>query len=228
MVIVRNAYKEWIKRLSSDLLDMGALVSERLRKAMSSLERQDRNEALEVINGDSEIDRKDHDIEMGTLHLISLQQPTEADLRDLASMMRISRDLERIGDYATDIAEVADDMVGKGPYFKPLVDIPKMAGLAQAMLQKALKAYLDRDLDAAMQLDCDDDEVDTLYTALSEELLGYLKRGPQYIDQACGLLLVARHLERIADHAVNVAEMTVFALTGDRRPFAKDVGHPKR
>lgn len=216
-----NAYDRALLQIGEELLKMGDLVSGRLETAVRSLQDQDAAAAEQVLAGDDEIDQWEERIEMESLRVISLQQPTDPELRFLAAAMRISRDLERIGDYAGDIAEVTLDLRDKGPYFKPLVDVPRMAGMVEAMLQKSLRAYVEKDLTAARQLDDDDSAVDSLFHALYEELTGFMKQGAEYVDQASNLLLVARYLERVGDHVVNIAEMTIFAETGERHPFKR-------
>ncbi|MGE5551800.1 MAG: phosphate signaling complex protein PhoU [Bacteroidota bacterium] len=214
-----NAYDQALLVLGERLLGMSDLVGEKLVAAMRSLIEQDENLARSVASGDDDVDLLEESLEMTALELISLQQPIDRDLRFLAATMRISRDLERIGDYACDIGEVTLYLKGQGPYFKPLIDLPRMGDLVQAMMRKSLKAHVEKDLDAAREMHDDDAHVDRLFQSLFAELTDYMKKGPQYVDQASNLLLVARYLERIGDHVVNISEMTIFAETGERHPF---------
>lgn len=219
MISRANAYDRAIAGLSGKIREMGSLVTGQLTLAMQALQDQDFRTATAVLDTEEKVDTKQLEIEMEALELMLLQQPTEPDLRVLLAIMRITRDLERIGDYAADIADITLALLDKGPYFKPLVDVPLMYRLARDMLCKALDACVNKDIAAAGELHRDDDPIDDLFQRLHEELVGFMKQGPQYVDQASNLLLVARYLERIGDHAVNIGEMTIFALTGERRPY---------
>ncbi len=214
-----NAYDRAILEFGERLLLLGGHVGDRLAKAMRSLTDQDGDLAKNVIESDDEIDFLDEKLEMEALELISLQQPTDIDLRYLIAITRISRDLERIADYACDLAEVALVLKDKGPYFKPLVDVPRMGRMALEMLAVSLKAHAERDLGTARRMHDEDRAIDELFQGLLAELTEYMKKGPDYVDQASNLLLAARYLERVGDHAVNIAEMTIFAVTGERHPF---------
>ncbi|MDN5348023.1 MAG: phosphate transport system protein [Clostridia bacterium] len=211
-----SAYDRALLDLQRDILRMGDLVRGFLAKSLEALKRQDIVLAKQVIEGDAQIDELDYSIEEKALDLIALQQPAPGDLRILATVMRVGKELERIGDYAVNIAETAERLAGKGPYFKPLVDIPCMSELAQIMLHKALKALVQGDIKLAREVIDADDQVDRLFEDLYEELVGFMKKGPEYVDQASYLALVARYLERIADHAVNIGEMVIFRETGVR------------
>lgn len=214
-----STYDRAILELEQDILHMGDYVSASVAKALEALKQQDVVLARQVIEGDTITDDWNYNIEEKALELISLQQPLDKDLRTLATAMRVGRELERIGDYAVNIAEIAIRLADKGPYFKPLVDIPRMSDLAQAMLHKSLNSFITRSIERAKEVMAADDEVDRLFEKLYEELIDYMKKGAQYVDQASYLSLVARYLERIADHAVNIAEMVIFRETGIRRPF---------
>lgn len=219
-----NTYERALLQLEKKLLQLGDFVAEQVDKALVALKSQDISLARQVVEADDIADDLNNDIEMASLDLISLQQPSGDDLRLLATVMRVSRELERVGDYAVNIAEAAERLTHLGPYFKPLVDIPHMSDQARAMLRKSLGALLDRDLEAAREVAAADDAVDYLFESLYNELVDYMKQGPEYVDQASYLALVARYLERIADHAVNVAEMVVYRETGERRPFKDQQG----
>ncbi|MBO8169550.1 MAG: phosphate signaling complex protein PhoU [Thermoanaerobacteraceae bacterium] len=214
-----NAYDRAIRSLQQDIMEMGIKVNEALSMAMDGLKNQNECRCQQVIEMDDVIDDMDYDIEEKALELISLQQPMADDLRVLASALRIIKELERIGDYAVNIAEISIKLKEKGEYFKPLVDIPKMAELAQAMVTKSLEAFTEKNTARAREVNTDDEEVDSLFEALYDELIDFMKQDSSFVDQASYLSLVARYLERIGDHAVNIAEMTIYMVTGERRPF---------
>lgn len=219
MAIRLNAYERALIETGNDLLAMSELVSKYLSDAMSSFVNQDAVKAKEVIDSDEAVDAMEESLEMKSLELISLQQPMARDLRFLAAAMRIGRELERINDYACDIAELTLGFEKKAPFFKPLVDLPCMAEMVRGMMQKSMKAYIEKNIALASQMDQDDDAVDRLFVILLEELTGYMKKSAEYVDQASNLLLAARYLERIGDHIVNIAEMIIFTETGTRHPF---------
>lgn len=218
-----NAYDRAMVKIKEQLLAISEQVGQQLQLAMESFIKQDKALAQTVVNGDDAIDQADSQLEIDALELISIQQPVVQDLRFLAAAMRISRDLERVGDYACDIAEITLRLKAKEEWFKPLIDVPRMAELAQAMLKKSLSAYRDLNLVMAREMDDDDRAVDRLYFDLYNELTSYVQNNPEAVDQAFSILLIARYLERIADHAVNIAEMVIFIETGDRHPFKRKV-----
>ena len=215
----QNAYDRALLQIRNRIGNLAGLVEERLCQAMSSLVQQDNILAGRILQGDDEVDSVVEALERDCLDLILLQQPTDSDLRFLSAATRIGREMERIADYACDIAELTLELKQKVPYFKPLVDLPRMGEMVADMLRQSIKVFLDQDLAGARRVVESDDPVDELFTALLQELTDYMKKGPEYVDQASRLLLVARYLERIGDHVVNIAEMVVFIATGERHPF---------
>lgn len=218
-----NAYDRAIVNIRDRVLAISEQVDRQLHLAMRSFIEKDETLALTVINADDAIDQADSQLELDALELISIQQPVVQDLRRLAAAMRISRELERIGDYACDIAEIMLRLKMKTEWVKSLTDVPRMAERVQIMLKKSLSAYRDLNLTAAWELDTDDQEIDRLYLELYDELTRYVQNNPDAVEQAFGILLVVRYLERIADHGVNIAEMVIFIETGERHPFKRKV-----
>lgn len=218
-----NAYDQKLIRVKEQLLTMSDITGRQLKEAVDSFIQLDDSAAQRVIAGDEVIDSLDETLEMESLLLLSIQQPTDYDLRFLAAAMRISRELERIGDYACDIAEATLQLGEKTPDYQPLVDLPRLCRMVQQMMKKSLQAYLEKDLQSARQMDDDDNEVDRLFLSILDKLTEYMKKGPEYVDQASSILLVTRYLERVGDHVVNISEMNIFTETGIRHPFKQKV-----
>lgn len=216
---IMNSYDKAILDLKSELISMSERVKLLLKITMEALLDQNLTKAQGIIALEDEVDELDYQIELGALEIISLQQPMDDDLRSLATVMRISKDLERIGDLAINIAEITMNIALKGKYFKELIDIPKMSHLVINMLELSLKAYIEKDIDLAHEVNKSDEAVDNIYKELYFELIEYMKKESTYVEQATYLILVARFLERIGDHTVNIAEMTVYEVQGTRRPF---------
>lgn len=204
-----------LPKLKEDILRMGSLLQEQICKANLALTEKNMDLAREVIARDDIIDQMELDIEKKCLYLIALKQPLAKDLRFIGAALRINVDMERMGDHAEGIAKIAIDLYEQ-TYMKPLIDIPKMAKIAQEMVSVALKAFIDEDVKLAMTLVEMEKEVDHLYTLVFNELLSYMMRDQGNIPQATSLLLVAGHLERIADHATNLGEMVIYTMEGRR------------
>lgn len=202
-------------RLKEDLVKMGRLMQQQVFSAVKALVEKDVDLAQEVIKNDDRIDAMELEIEKRALGLIALKQPLARDLRLIASILRIIVDIERMSDHAEDIAHMAIDLHEQA-YIKPLIDIPRMAGIVQDMLEKALKAFTEEDYNLAMSLIPLEKEMDGLYEQIFNELLLYMMRDQKNIPQATALLLIAGHLERIGDHTTNIAEMVVYIVEGKR------------
>lgn len=211
-------FQEELEHLKERLLEMGGLAEDRVRLAVRALvERQD---ALvdDVLAGDQPINELHIEIDSRCVKLLALHQPMAVDLRAILSAVKINTDLERVGDLAVNIAEAARRYLTHAPV-KALVDIPRMADLAQKMLRDALDGFVRRDLDLSRYVLDQDDTLDSLKTQVFRELLTYMLQDPHTIEPSIDLILVSRHLERIGDHATNIAEDVIFMVS------ARDVRH---
>ncbi len=208
-------FEEKIANLQESLQHMGSLVEEAIARSIAALKDQDLNLARLVIEGDEIINRLELEIEEKCLEIIATQQPMAKDLRRVATLFKMINDLERMGDYATSIAKITIRIADQ-PLIKPLVDIPRMAVLSQKMVKQALDAYVREDVVLAVAVGQDDDEVDKLLGQIIRELLTIMMENPKTITQATQLMFVGRWLERIADHATNIAEEVVFLVTGEK------------
>lgn len=214
--MARETFHQQLEELQKELLKMGTLVEEAIHRAVRSLSEKDSALAREVINNDDQVDDMELEIEKLCLSLFALQQPMAADLRLVGTALKFVTDLERMGDHAVDIAKITLRLEGQ-PLIKPLVDIPRMAEMAQLMMREALAAYVNGDADQAYAMIARDDEVDSLYGQIFRELLTYMIEDPRTITQATYLIFVAMYLERIADHATNLGEWTIYMVTGERK-----------
>jgi phosphate transport system protein len=202
-------FDQELDALKNQLLLMGGRTEAIVQKSVEALKRRDATLALEIFDDDSAIDRLEIDIEERCVGLLALRQPLAADLRLITASLKISNDLERMGDHAVNIAACAQRLV-EGPPLKPLVDIPRMADLAAGMLRDALDAFVRRDADTARRLCRRDDQVDDINRQLFRELITFMIEDNTTITRAMDLILVARNLERVADLATNIAEEVVF------------------
>ena len=210
---VRSGLDRQLRMLQDDVLTMGGMVEKSIARAIDALERRDLEASQQVIAEDDLIDSRRFEIEEKCIDLIATQQPMAGDLRILISILHISVELERMGDYAEGIAKI-NLMMGDEPLLKPLIDIPLMAEKASRMLHRSLESLVNRDTLTALQVCNDDDEVDELYDRVYRDLLDYMINDPNTIQRATYLLWVAHDLERIADRATNVAERVVYLVTG--------------
>ncbi len=215
MTVVRQNFDQDLESLRQDLVRMGEIVQVAIKDAVDALAKRDKDLARTVMDGDDTIDRMQVEIEDRCISLIARQQPVATDLRILGTGLKITTDLERMGDHAFDIAKIVL-LIGDEPLIKPLVDIPRMAEIAQKMLKDSLQAYLKLDIELAEQVCRADDRVDELYHQVFRELLTYMLEDAKKINQATQLIFVARYLERIADHSTNVAEWVIYLATGER------------
>jgi len=214
-LVERERFQKAMDMIQNDIIKMGGLVEESIGKALESLRNQDFEMAEDVFKIDDLIDELELKIEDACIKLIATQQPTARDLRKVSSAFKITTNLERMGDYAGGIAK-ATLTIGREPLIKPLIDIPRMAFLAQKMVKDVLDAYVREDEGLAKDIGSADDEVDSLHNQVFNELVLIMVKDPRNINQAAQLLLISRALERIADHATNIAERVVYVVSGKR------------
>ena len=211
--MVRADFDRNLKLLQEELLLLGGLVEKAIVDAIEALKTRDIELSHKVVSQDDIIDQKTNQIEEKAIDLIATQQPIAIDLRTLMSVIHISVELERMGDYAEGIGKIGI-MMGNDPPVKPLVDIPKMATKSSDMLKRSLDALVKRDPALARQVCEDDDEVDNLYDLIYKDLIALMIDDPTTTQRATYLMWVAHDLERIADRATNIAERVIFLVTG--------------
>ncbi len=212
----RKSFHAELEELQKDILKLGGLVEQAIYNGVKSLAEMDINLAQEVIDNDDVIDNYELEIENKCLTMIARQQPMARDLRTIGTALKIITDLERMADHSTEIAKVTKRLEGQ-ELIKPLVDVPRMAQLAQRMVADSLQAFIRRDTNLALEMIELDHEVDHLYRQIFRELLILMMEDPRNITQATYILLVARNLERIADHATNLGEWIIYMVTGVRK-----------
>ncbi|MBI5701577.1 phosphate signaling complex protein PhoU [Candidatus Saganbacteria bacterium] len=197
--------------LKETILKMGILVQELIHKSVDALKDRDRDLAKTVIKQDIQVDKLELEINEKSINLIAIRQPKAIDLRFITTAMRIATDLERIGDLSEDIAERAIELADQ-PLLKPLIDIPKMAKFVQDSVSLVLDAFVSKDAEKAKSVWIKEKEVDKLRDQVHDELIGIMSNDEKTVPRAIPLLLVSRHLERIVDHATNIAEDVVYLV----------------
>lgn len=210
---MERRFDEALQELKKQMLTMAGQVEQAVGKGVRALADRDAALARAVIREDAEINRLEIDTENACLGLVARFQPEAKDLRLVMMVFKIVNDLERVGDQAVNIGERTLDLL-KSPPLKPLTRIPKVAQLSQAMLKDALDAFVNRNADLAREVCRRDNEVDDLNRQIHEELIGYMTGGPENVQRALDLILVSRHLERVADHATNIAEDVFYMIRG--------------
>ena len=206
-------FVEELDYLRSRLLEMSALVEDSVFRSILCLTDKEPQQAQRVLQNESEINRMEIEIDDLATRLLALQQPMATDLRLLTSAIKINNDLERMGDLAVNIVERSLSLINE-PLMKPLIDIPAMARRVQSMIRKSLDSFVKRDPELARTVLISDDAVDELRDAIYEEVISYMERDPKTVRQGINLIFVARNLERLADHATNIAEDVLFLIQG--------------
>lgn len=209
---MERIFDEELKQLRQHILTMASLVEEAIFKATEALKQRDKSLAEEVIASDKKIDELENKIDEFCLDLIALRQPVAQDLRFITMAMQSNADLERMADLAVDIAERAQELIAQ-PVLKPLIDIPKLAEIAQKMVKEAVDAFINKDAELAKRVVLSDREADSLRDLVQKELIDdYMVKDGSTVTRAVPLILVSRHLERICDHATNIAEDVIYMI----------------
>lgn len=211
---MRERYMNQLKQLNELLTEMGQMVEKAIEMAIQALVSQNEEQAGKAINYDEEIDDKEKEIQSLCLKLLLCQQPVARDLRFVSAALKMITDLERIGDQAADISELAIELSGQ-EYIKNLDHIKKMAMETTDMVIKSINAYVESDEMAARKVIEHDDVVDELFTTVKTELISLINQDVSNGEQAADLLMIAKYFERIGDHATNVAEWVIFSVTGE-------------
>ena len=223
MLNTRQSFHDELTALEQELLAMGSLTGIMLAQSVEAVQNGDVTLAESVLVQDDAVDEMDRRIEAQCIRLLALQQPMARDLRQIESALKVITDLERIGDHAVDIAKIARKLTQEFFLKQPLLDIGPLAQMARTMVYQSLESLVRHDLELSIKVCNDDDAVDEAFKALRQELLELTQRQPSYVFPASYLLLAVVYLERIADHATNIAERVYYVETGDRKPLGRRV-----
>jgi phosphate transport system protein len=211
--MMRSRYDEQLSILNNELIEMGAMIEDAIGKSVRALEERDMTAANEVIANDYSIDEKEREIESLCLKLILIEQPVASDLRQVSAALKMITDMERVGDHAADISELCVYLAKSDPITN-WANMREMANTATGMLTGAIDAYVKRDPALAQEVIDRDDTVDDLFDAVRNDLIRLIRENADNGEQAIDLLQIAKYLERIGDHAVNIAEWVIFSITG--------------
>ncbi|HWK45006.1 MAG TPA: phosphate signaling complex protein PhoU [Stellaceae bacterium] len=210
---IMKSYDEELSRLNNIIISMGGLAESQLAAAMQAVVKRDSELAAEVVEQDAQVDQLEREVEGLAVRLLALRQPMARDLREIVAALKISSDIERICDYAANVAK-RTIALNQAPPVKPAFALPRMGKLAQVLIKDVLDAYVHRDAEKAMRVWLADEELDELYTSLFRELLTYMMEDARSITAGTHLLFMAKNIERIGDHATNIAETLYFMING--------------
>jgi phosphate transport system protein len=208
-----KSYDEELRRLNNTITQMGGLGESQLAAAIEAVIKRDSELAARVVEGDARVDQLEREVDGLVVRLLALRQPMARDLREILAALRIASDLERICDYAANVAK-RSIVLNQSPPVKPVYTLPRMVRLAQALTKDVLDAYVARDADKALVVWARDEELDEMYSSLFRELLTYMMEDPRNITACTHLLFMAKNVERIGDHATNIAETVYFLVNG--------------
>ncbi|MFA5523060.1 MAG: phosphate signaling complex protein PhoU [Tissierellales bacterium] len=211
--MVRYAFDESLESLNLDLVRMASAVEKSIDQSILALKNKDIDLAKKVVEEDDIIDDMNAEIEAKCIKLIATQQPLAKDLRLITSILKMITDLERIADQSADISELMLKIKEEN-YIKPLIDVPKAADVAREMVKEAIDAYVNKDIELAKEVCKKDEIVDEYYETILKDLQELMRKNPDYIGQGVILIQVAKYIERISDHATNLAEWVIYIITG--------------
>ena len=214
-MVVRENFQEQLDEIKSQLLELGSLAQISVDEAITALKNQDVDKALEIIENDNKINRLEEEINERAIWLIAKEQPLATDLRRLISALKITTDVERVGDLAVNIAK-SIIRIGDKPFVKPIEEIPALAQKANDMLREVLASFYDEDVNQAMAVADADDEIDNMYGRLVKELLELMTKHPESVSQIQQLSFICRYIERIGDHCTNISESVIYVVKGKR------------
>ena len=218
-----RSFDDQLKHLKNLIVQMGSLAEAELEGAITALNRRDTALAQSIVGSDSRLDELEHEVANLAVRVLALRQPMASDLREIVSALKISSDLERMGDYAANVAKRAIAL-NQLPAVKPAGSIPRMARLVQAIIKDVLDSYVERDPERAVDAWRRDEEVDEMYTSIFRELLTYMMEDARNISACTHLLFVAKNIERIGDHATNIAEIIHYLVLGRQIDRARPKG----
>ena len=213
---IRNKYEKELSLVLNKLIDMCHAAQMAIEKSINALKLRDDDLALEVMREDKQIDRAEREIEQDCLKILLMEHPVASDFRDVSAALKMITDLERIADQAADISEISLQF-GNQKFIKEPEHIEMMAKLVIGMVRDGVNSYINRDVDVARGLEKRDDRVDELFETVKRELVNLIKQNPDNADQAILFMMIAKYLERIGDHAVNIGEWVEYAATGYHR-----------
>jgi phosphate transport system protein len=210
---IARAYEEELRKLSNAIAEMGGLAESQLGLAIEAVAKRDTELAARVVEGDAQVDQLERDVDNLAIRLLALRQPVARDLREIFAALKIASDLERIADYASNVAK-RSIALSQSPPVRPVYALPRMARFAQMEIKDVLDAYVQRDADKAYSVWIRDAELDEMYSSLFRELLTYMMEDPRSIGSCTHLLFMAKNIERIGDHATNIAENLYYLVNG--------------
>ncbi|MBO0737875.1 MAG: phosphate signaling complex protein PhoU [Alphaproteobacteria bacterium] len=220
---IARAYDEELRKLNNTVAEMGGLAESQLGAAIEAVMTRDTELAVRVVEGDEKVDELERDLDNQAIRLLALRQPVARDLREIFSALKIGSDLERIGDYAANVAK-RSIALSQTPAVRPVSALPRMAHVAQLLIKDVLDAYVERDADKAYAVWMRDTELDEMYSSLFRELLTYMMEDSRSIGACSHLLFMAKNIERIGDHATNIAENLYYLVNGTPLEQARPKG----